>query len=88
MNLQTSNFYEIAKIIDNSFYGKGNTFSAYENNDVITLNTNQCDDCSIVKMRLVDGVFIIRRIGPDTDGWEQVTRDIEDRVKGYLLSLV
>jgi hypothetical protein len=66
---------KFAGIIDANFYATERTFTADRKKGYYYLNTNICDDCSIVRVYCqigVSGIEKIERLGSDTESWQEI----------------
>lgn len=79
-------FYEVAKIIDNDFIGSLDSFSVKSiGNGFLYLDTNKCDSCSEVRVKFAgDEIDLIERLGPNTDGWQQIHEKTMERVTEFI----
>ena len=77
----------LAGHIDNGFFGSEKTFMAERKNGYYYLNTNVCDDVSMVRVYCkigVAGIDKIERLGEDTEGWQEVHPNIYKSVEKFL----
>lgn len=84
--LSTEDWFEIAKIIDFEFTPCRDSFTATMRTCIV-LTTNKCDDCSIVHCYQERGLITtIDRIGPDTQGWQEIHNATYYKIDNYLMS--
>lgn len=78
--------FEIAKIIDNEFIGKEQTFTADRyNNEYWYLNTNVCDLACFIRVYEKNGIISnIKICGEFTDGWQDVSDFTMGRIIGHI----
>ena len=84
-------FYTIAKIIDNNFNGKEDSFTCERKKGYYYLNTNKCDDCSIIRIFCKIGninIEKIERIGSDTVSYQEIHKETYLKIEKYIQSLV
>lgn len=77
----------LAGYIDNGFFGSEKTFSAERKNGYYYLNTNSCDDVSMVRVYCtigVAGIDKIERLGEDTEGWQEIHQKTYKNVEKFL----
>lgn len=88
--LSCDDLRRLAGHIDNGFFGSEKTFSAERKNGYYYLNTNKCDDVSIVRVYCqigVEGIDKIERLGEDTDGWQEIHSNTYKSVCNFLNDL-
>lgn len=77
--------FSIAKIIDNEYVGKGETFTATRKGSYWYLSTNICDMASFIKVFEKDNkISSIYVLGDYTNGWEEVSEYTWEKIKKYL----
>ena len=89
-DLSTDDWRRLAGHIDTGFFDSEKTFSAVRKDGYYYLNTNRCDDVSIVKVHCmfgVSGIYKIERISEDTDGWEEIQPKTYRSVENFLNGL-
>ena len=85
--LSSDEWRRLAGHIDNGFFGSEKTFSAERKNGYYYLNTNKCDDVSMVRVYCqigVEGIDKIERLGEDTDSWQEIHLNTYKRVEKFL----
>jgi hypothetical protein len=85
--LSSDEWRRLAGYIDNGFLGSEKTFSAERKNGYYYLNTNKCDDVSMVRVYCkigVEGIDKIERIGEDTVGWQEINSTTYKNVEKFL----
>lgn len=80
-NFKKEDFYEIAKIIDNDFIGSLDTFSYDFNNEYYLLNTNKCDNASVIKIYSNGAILII---ADDEYGYREIHFDTYKNIIEYI----
>jgi len=89
-DLSPNSWRRLAGRIDNGFFDSEETFSAVRKNGYYYLNTNRCDDVSMVKVHCKIGVKEIdkiERLGEDTDGWQEIQPNTYKSVEKFLNEL-
>ncbi len=85
--LSSDDWRRLAGHIDNGFFGSEKPFSAERKNGYYYLNTNKCDDVSIVRVYCkigVAGIAKIERLGEDTEGWQEIHPNTYKSVEKFL----
>ena len=85
--LSSDDWRRLAGHIDNGFFGSEKTFSAERKNGYYYLNTNVCDDVSMVRVYCkigVAGIDKIERLGEDTEGWQEIHPNTYKSVEKFL----
>jgi hypothetical protein len=85
--LSSDDWRRLAGHIDNGFFGSEKTFSAERKNGYYYLNTNKCDDVSMVRVYCkigVAGIDKIERLGEDTEGWQEIHSNTYKNVEKFL----
>ena len=85
--LSSDDWRRLAGHIDNGFFGSEKTFSAERKNGYYYLNTNKCDDVSMVRVYCqigIAGIDKIERLGEDTDGWQEIRPNTYKNVEKFL----
>ena len=85
--LSSDDWRRLAGHIDNGFFGSEKTFSAERKNGYYYLNTNKCDDVSMVRVYCqigVVGIDKIERLGEDTEGWQEIHPTTYKNVEKFL----
>jgi len=89
-NLSLNSWRRLAGRIDNGFFDSEETFSVVRKNGYYYLNTNRCDDVSMVKVHCkigVNEIDKIERLGADTDGWQEIQPNTYKSVERFLNEL-
>jgi hypothetical protein len=82
--------FSIAKIIDNDYIGKEDTFEYYRYAGYYWLSSGQCDDSSFVRVYSdIDFCKIIKIeiLGRSTDGWQDIQYETFKIVEEYMESI-
>jgi hypothetical protein len=80
--------FEIAKIIDNEFISKRESFSAKRKDGYWYLSTNKCDMASFIKVFETNNkIYSIKVLGDYTDGWQDIHSETWARIMNYLKTL-
>ena len=85
--LSSDDWRRLAGRIDNGFFGSEKTFSAERKNGYYYLNTNACDDVSMVRVYCqigVAGIDKIERLGGDTEGWQEIHPNTYKNIEKFL----
>ena len=85
--LSSYEWIRLAGHIDNGFFGSEKTFSAERKNGYYYLNTNKCDDASMVRVYCqigAEGIDKIERLGEDTDGWQEINPNTYKSLEKFL----
>lgn len=85
--LSFDDWRRLAGHIDNGFFGSEKTFSAERKNGYYYLNTNKCDDVSMIRVYCqigVEGIEKIERLGGDTEGWQEIRSYTYKSVEKFL----
>jgi len=88
--LSPDDWIRLAGRIDNGFFGSEKTFSAERKNGYYYLNTNKCDDVSMIRVYCqigVKGIDKIERLSEDTDGWQEIHPNTYRNVEKFLNGL-
>lgn len=80
--LKNKDFFSIAKIIDNEYIGGEEYFSSSRTLDYYFLCSDKCDSASMI--RVYDN-GIIKRLGSDTEGYEEIQPPTYKRVCEWIL---
>jgi hypothetical protein len=83
-DLSYDDWRRLAGHIDNGFFGSEKTFSVERKNGYYYLNTNKCDDVSMVRVYCqigVQGIDKIERFGEDTNGWQEIHQKTYESVE-------
>lgn len=87
-NLTLNQWFEIAKIVDNDYIGSHSSFKAKRSmSGVWHLSTDRCDSASLIKVYDNAGngeLSLVERLGPDTEGWQEVTEITFDKIVKYI----
>lgn len=86
-DLSLGTWIRLAGHIDNGFFGTEKTFSAERKNGYYLLNTNKCDDVSMVRVYCkigVAGIDKIEILGEDTEGWQEIHLNTYKRLEKFL----
>ena len=81
---------QLASIIDNGFIGTEKHFLAERRNGYYYLETNKCDEVSLIRVYCkigVSGIDKITRLGSDTEGWKEVHPETYKSMANYLRTL-
>ena len=79
-NFTQKDFYEIAKIIDNDFFGTFETFTAEKIKDFYYLSTNRVDSSSIIKV-YSDKITLIN---DSTSGFQEIQPDTKLQILNWI----
>jgi hypothetical protein len=83
LKLKESDYFSIAKCIDNEYIGREKYFRFEIKGGVITLSTSSCDMASFIKVyhNNYACIYNISIMGHHTDGWEEITNETFKKVK-------
>ena len=80
--------FVVAKIIDNEYIGSEKTFISKRLQGYWFLSTNKCDMASNIKIwEKNNKISSIQRLGPDTEGWQDIQPGTWGRIEKYLDTL-
>lgn len=80
--LTQKDWLKLAKCIDNNFIGSEKSFTATRYRDFYNLNTNRCDDCSVVRVYYIGNyVTKITRLADDVETWAEIHQDTYKRIE-------
>jgi len=79
--MKEEDLFKIAKIIDNDYIGKRNTFNVTERKDYYYLSSGICDEASMIRVYFSGK---ITRLGPDTGTWQEIHRETYKNVNNFL----
>lgn len=85
--LSTEKWLRLAVRIDNGFFGNEKTFTVERINDHYYLNTNKCDDVSIVRVFCSigeKGIDKIDRLSGDTESWQEIQKATYNNIEKFL----
>ena len=88
--LSKDNWLRLASCIDNGFVGTGQTFSVERKKGYYFLNTNKCDDVSMIRVFCSigeQGIDKIDRIAGDTESWEEIQKGTYSNIEKFLNEL-
>ena len=81
-------FFEIAKIIDNEYIGKRETFTARKGKTYWHLSTNVCDWAYCIRVYVTNNkISTIEVLGEDTPDWRPIMPKTWNRIEAYLSTL-
>ena len=85
-SLSTNEWIRLAGCIDNGFFKSEKTFSVVRKNGYYYLNTNKCDDVSIVRVycKIGEGIDKIERLAGDTDEWQEIHTETYKNIENVL----